>query len=99
MDTNFNELDPDENFFENNQNVCMYYTINNFNSISSGDCLGNYFLIKYNIRSFNTNGVNFINVLLSLDLSPYFLILVETWNNTDNVVLCRIESFVQNSYM
>ena len=63
----------------------MYYTINHSNSFSSGDCLGNQFLINYNIRSFNTNRVNFIYFLRSLDITPNCLILSETWNNTGAV--------------
>ena len=93
MDNNFNELDLDEEFFDDNRSVCMYYTVNHFNSFSSGECLGNQFLIKYSIRSFNTNGVNFVSFLRSLDITPKFLILSETWNNTDSSALCNIEIF------
>ena len=94
MDSNFNELDRDENFFDDNQNICMYYTINHFNLFSSDDCLGELFHINYNIRSFNTNDVIFIYFLRPLDITPNFLILSETWNNTDIKVLCKIENFV-----
>ena len=69
----------------------MYYTINNFNSFSSGDCSDIYFPINYNIRTFNTNGVNYISFLRSLDITPNFPILSETWNNTDSVALSRNE--------
>ena len=53
----------------------------------------NFSLINYNIRSFHSNGAQFECLLQSLNPSNPLIVLTETWNNKDNVSLCKLDGF------
>ena len=92
MDIQLNDLDPDENIFKEHDHTSNYYTISDFNTgfkdLSEGNCL----LLNENIRGFNTNGEHFKKILISLKLSPIFVILSETWKTQNNLDLCKLET-------
>ena len=93
MDSRLNDLDPDENIFNEHDYTSNYYTISEFNTEFEDLSEGNYLLLNANIRSFKTNGEHFKNFLVSLKLSPSFIILSETWNTQNNLDLCNLETY------
>ena len=53
----------------------------------------NYILLNQYIRSFKKNGEKFIDFLTLLNTTPSIIVLTETWNKSENINLCSIESY------
>ena len=68
---------------------CDYFTVNELSQLS-GDNLS---FFNYNIRSFNTNGLVFQSFISSISQLPQIILLTETWNNSDNYKLCRLDNY------
>ena len=88
-----NNLDSDENIFNEHDYTSNYYKISGFNTEFEDLSEGNYLFLNANIRNFKTNGKHVKNFLVSLKLSPSFVILSETWNTQNNLDLCNLETY------
>lgn len=86
-------IDPEINYHnqEITDNLCEYYTTDQI--LSNNKLSFNFNLINYNVRSFHSNGDQFQCLINSIKPSNPIIVLTETWNNTDNVVLCNIDGF------
>ena len=82
-----------KNVFNEHDYTSNNYTISEFNTEFEDLSEGNYLLLNANIRSFKTNGEHFKIFLVSLKLSPSFIILSETWNTQNNLDLCNLETY------
>ena len=81
MDSRLNNLNPDPNILNEHDYASNYYTISEFNTEVEDMSEGNYLRLNANIRSFKTNGEHFNKKnLVSLKLSPSFVVFSETWN-------------------
>ena len=88
------DIDPEINFqnLEEIDNQCKYFTLDQLNS---GNVLSSDFtLLNYNIRSFHSNGTQFEALINSLNFREIFITLTETWNNVNNLSLCKMEGFI-----
>ena len=86
-----NNIDTDNNI-ELDVDACKYFTVSEFNS-NFGDDAGHYFLLNQNIQSFNSKQAIFEAFLNSLSHMPNSIVLTETWNDSNNLSLCKIDSF------
>ena len=86
-------IDPDTNFVDQilPHDLCQYFTLSEFCTLDLKK--DDFSILNYNIRSFNKNGVTFQCMLESLHVKFKFLILTETWNNENNVDLCKIPGY------
>ena len=76
-----------------NNNVCQYYTIEEFNDSVDKNPVCDLKLLNLNIRSFLANQDK-LNVLLgSLKNPPEFLVLSETWTTASLLNMCFIDGF------
>ena len=92
----FRAIDPDINMYmtENQDNICKYYSIDDYNSIfTNSSNLANLRLVNYNIRSFFANGSQFECLLDTLIAKPNIIVLTETWNSADTENLCSLRNF------
>ena len=91
----FQHIDPDVNLFNINNQPCNYFSLEDFNKASLSHSIYNSCLLNYNIRSFHAQGrkANFESLLSSLASYPSFIVLTETWNTTDNILLCNLEGY------
>ena len=84
----FNNLDPDENYFDelfpsiSDSSQSPYFTISEFNSLCK-DSDNKITILSYNIRSFNSNADNFFAGFDRKTL-PAIIVLAETWFKPEN---------------
>ena len=93
---NLENIDPDLNIFETEQNLCDYYTVDNYNLLITNNSTSSDFnvrLMNYNIRSFHANGHKFELLLDTISVVPNFIVLTETWNTEHTLCLCKLNSF------
>ena len=86
-----NNIDPDNNIHID-VHACKYFTVGEFNS-NFGDDTAQYFLVNQNIQSFNAKHAIFEAFLNSLSHMPHSIVLTETWNDSNNLSLCKLDSF------
>ena len=67
---------------------CQYYSLPEFSLLESNCDI--FSLMNYNIRSFHANGSIFETMLDSLEHSFKCIVVSETWNNENNVELCKL---------
>ena len=86
-------IDPDVNIFDelSPHDLCKYYTITEYSALNLTD--NNFSIVNYNIRSFNKNGSSFQAMIESLNHKLDCIVLTETWNNEDNIDLCKIDTY------
>ena len=91
-DSAFVNIDPDLNLFHDfvPSNSCSYYTTDEFRSVLVNS--KNFSILNYNIRSFNKNLSSLETLLASLDHHFKCLIITETWNNENNLQLCKLNA-------
>lgn len=99
MTNNLQLIDPDSNHINviNEQlasNNGTFYSIEKFNIRFPNKNDQNLLILSYNIRSFNTNGDNFITFLDSLVFSPDIIVLCETWLTNDSKEFCNINGYI-----
>ena len=83
-----------DNNFQLCDGLCEYYSVSEFSELCSGVGKNyDFFMLNYNIRSFNSNSHSFDVFLKSLDVQPQFIVLTETWNSPSNVNLCSILNY------
>ena len=88
----FENIDPDINSdVPFSHNMCKNYSVSEFCSLNLND--ENFSVLNYNIRSFHTNGSDFIGLIDSLKFNFKCIVLTETWNNMNNVQLCNIAGY------
>ena len=98
LDSVFQDLDPDENFF--NEMYCggsknsLCYFIETYNQIFRSK--NNLKIFHSNIRSYNANCDHFHSILNSLSSIPDVVCLTETWFNSDSIDMHGFTGF--NSY-
>ena len=86
-----NDIDPDINL-SLNTNLCKYYTVQEFNS-SFGAVKDNYLMLNMNIQSFHAKHSILEAFIESLCIPFNTMILTETWNDSINYNLCKINNY------
>ena len=94
-----NQIDSDINYFNNSNNdinsipQSNYYTIDQLNDIFKSFNSQGIFILNYNIRSYHTNGENFLSMLQTLEIMPDVFILTETWFTSDSKNYAHIHGY------
>ena len=63
--------------YDLNPDSCQYYDVHKFNGMFTGK--RNFFIMNFNIRSFNANFDDFSVFVEELTIQPHILVLTETW--------------------
>ena len=91
-------IDPDENILRDYYSLlgtCRYYTIEEYARLNLNENY-NLSVINYNIRSFNANGTAFQSMLGSNSLIHDIVVLTETWNDSFNLEICKLDGYIGN---
>ena len=93
--TPLDDIDPDENLLNSlypdftTSNNSKYYSPTSLNA-SNLHSSYNTTLLNCNVCSYNSNGGKLLAMLSSLNLSPSYVVLTETWCTAATTQLCQI---------
>ena len=92
-------LDPDDNIFiqilsSPLNNACDYYSLENFDRFQKNNISLKLTLMDYNIRSFFYDSIIFESFILTMNKPPDIIVLTETWNSRDLVILITNSVFI-----
>ena len=90
----FSSVDPNNGLNFNDSEVCLYYTIENYNSflIHNSD-VPYYRLLNFNVRRFFANHDEIVTMLNSLFELQTIIILTEIWNSENVGNMCELDNF------
>ena len=87
------DIDPDLNFFSANHE-CEFYSVNQYATLCSNSDRFKFKLLNFNIRSFHANFDKFEAFLETVNFFHDFIVLSETWSNSDTVSLTNIDGYL-----
>ena len=94
VEFNFNAIDPGNSLLNEFLCDCRNYSLDEYNQARNFSHSNLITLLNLNIRSYSANGPPFHGFIGSLEESPNFVIVTETWNSDTTAKLCHMTGYV-----